>query len=80
MARLVPVADEQTEVAGGRGVGDRDARPLMDVQGAEAAGGPVHCGRGEVGEGADLILGLKLVGVVSLGRNRAVGPQNSILP
>lgn len=35
---LVPIADEQREVAVGVGVGDGDARPLVHVQGPEAAG------------------------------------------
>ncbi|BAS99835.1 Os07g0119475 [Oryza sativa Japonica Group] len=80
MPGLVPVADEEREVAGGRRVRDGDGRALVDVERAEAAGGAVHGDGGEVDEGADLVLGLELVGVVGARGDWAVGAQHAVLP
>ena len=54
----VPVPDEEREVPRGRRVGDGDLGALVDVERAEASGGAVEREGGEVGEGADLVLGL----------------------
>jgi hypothetical protein len=77
---FVPVAEEEREVARRRRVRDRDGGALVDVEGAEAAGGAVHGERGEVGEGADLVLALELVGVVGARRDGAVGARHAVLP
>jgi len=80
VAGPVPVPDEEREVPRGRRVGDGDGGALVDVERAEAAGGAVEREGGEVGEGADLVLGLELVGVVGGGRDGAVGPGHAVLP
>ena len=67
VAGPVPVPDEEREVPRGRRVGDGDGGALVDVERAEAAGGAVEREGGEVGEGADLVLGLEPVGVVGGG-------------
>lgn len=76
----VPVTDEEGEVSVGGGVGDGDDGPGVNVEGAEASGGSVHESGGEVGVGADLVLGLELVGVGGVGRDGAVGSQHTVLP
>jgi hypothetical protein len=77
---LVPVPDEEREVPRGRRVRDGDGGALVDVERAEPPGGAVEREGGEVGEGADLVLGLELVGVVGAGGDGAVGPRHAVLP
>jgi hypothetical protein len=69
--------EEEREVARRRRVRDRDCGPPVDAENAEAAGGAVHGEGGEeVGEGADLVLALELVGVDGGRRDGAVGARH----
>lgn len=80
MANFVPIADEEGEISGRRGVGDGDDGPGIYVEGTEASGGSVHTCGGEVCVAADLVLGLELVCVVGVGRDGAISSQHPILP
>lgn len=80
VASLVPVANEQGEIPVGLRIRHRDLRPLVDIQSAEATGGPLHPGGEKVSVTSNLVLSLKLICIVRARRNGAVGPQDSILP
>ncbi|WVZ98980.1 hypothetical protein U9M48_044347 [Paspalum notatum var. saurae] len=78
----VPVADEHRVVAFGRRLveGHRDEQPADDADGAVAARGALHAHGREVEEGADLVLGLPLVGEVGVGRDGALRPGHAVHP
>ena len=57
VAGLVPVPDEEREVPGEGRVGDGDGGALVDIECAEPPNSAVEREGGEVGEGADLVLG-----------------------
>lgn len=80
VAGLVPVADEQGEIAVRLCIWHRDLRPLVDIQSTEATGSPLHSSGEKVSEASNLVFGLKLVCIVRTRRYGTVGPQNSILP
>ena len=79
VASLKPVANKQREVASRGVIGNRNARPLVDIERTVPTSGSVHRRRREVGKSPNLILGLKLVGEVGARRNGAVCAKNSIL-
>jgi hypothetical protein len=77
---VVPVADEDGDVAVGAGEGHGDDVAVVDDDAAEAAGGALQAGGGEVEEAADLVLDLELVRPVPAGRDGAVGAEHPVLP
>ena len=76
---LVPVADEDGVVGGGRRERDGDLRAAEHADAAEPAGGLVEGQRGEVVVGADLVLGLHDVGEVGARRDRARRAGHAVL-
>ena len=61
MVLVVPVADEDGDVAVRAAEGHGDDVAVVDDDAAEAAGGALQAGGGEVEEAADLVLDLELV-------------------
>ena len=79
MVGLVPVADEDGVVGGGRRERDGDLWAAEHADAAEPAGGLVESQRGEVVVGADLVLGLHDVGEVGARRDRARRAGHAVL-
>jgi hypothetical protein len=77
---VVPVADEDGDVAVGAAEGHGDDVAIVDDDAAVAAAGALQAGGREVEEAADLVLDLELVRPVPAGRDGAIGAQHPVLP
>lgn len=78
MICFVPISDEDGDVAGGIGEGDRDSRAAEDPDAAETAGGLMEIKRREVEEASDLVLHLENVGEVPPRRDWACRSVHTI--